>query len=162
MECRDAQNELTGGQEPSPLLKQHVDGCDGCRRYHADILAMRSALGAPVQTPPLLRERTLARCSEMLAGTAVGSKSSLWQRCRRALDSPRFVATAATLSVVVLIWVTVSQIDNIQDDATSLSIKLSITLVVVQNLFTALFLPALLMLRGRFVTVPSRVVNSGA
>jgi hypothetical protein len=162
MECREVQNQLMELQEPNPQVAQHIDGCDDCRRYYADILAVRSAFGTPVQTPSSLRKRTLVRCSELLAERTTATAPSWRQRCRRVLDSPRFVAIAATVSVVVLITVTTSQIDNIQDEATSLFVKLAVTLVVAQNLFTALFLPALLMLRSRFVLVPSRAVNSGA
>jgi hypothetical protein len=162
MDCRQVKEELIAGQEPSPRARQHLDGCDECREFYADIQAIRSAYGTSVQTPASLRQRTLASCRDLLAERAAAAESSLWRRCRRVVDSPRFVAAAAILSVAVVISVIGFQLDDIQDEAISLPIKLTITLGVAQNVFTALFMPALLMFNRRSVVIRPRAVKSGA
>ena len=53
------------------------------------------------------------------------------------------------------------QIDDAQDDVTNLSLKLTISQVVAQNILAALFLPALLLLKSGLVGVSLRETSSG-
>jgi hypothetical protein len=147
--------------ELSPAARQHADGCDECGAFRADLLAIQAAADVPAETPSFLRERTLARCAEMLRQKATVGELTPWQRWRRALYSPRFVAAAAVVGVAVLVTVMALQINDAQDDATNLSLKLTIFQVLAQNVYAALFLPALLFFRGRLAATTPRAIQTG-
>ena len=161
MKSRDDKEEAIGRSELSPAAQQHIDGCDDCRAFYADLQAIQTVCDVPVETPAFLRERTLVRCGELLREKTTVGESTLWQRWRSALDSPRFVAAAAIVGVAILITVTALQIDDAQDDVTNLSLKLTISQVVAQNILAALFLPALLLLKSGLVGVSLRETSSG-
>jgi len=161
MKCRDVQEEAIGRSELSPAAQQHIDGCDDCRAFFADLQAIQAVCDVPVDTPAFLREHTLARCGELLREKTAVGESTPWQRWRRVLDSPRFVAAAAIVGVAILITVMALQIDSAQDDFTNLSLKLTIFQVVALNIFTALFLPALLLFKGRLAGIPNRALETG-
>lgn len=161
MNCHNAREEAIGSPELSPAARQHVKDCEDCRAFCAELRAIQTALETPVETPSFLRARTLARCRELLREKTAVGEMSLWQRCRRAFDSPRFVAAAALLGAAVLITATALQIDDAQDEATNLFLKLTIFQVAAQNVFTALFLPALLLFKSGLAGIPSRAMKTG-
>jgi hypothetical protein len=144
MDCKIVQSELCAGSQPSPPAKRHIETCKDCREFAADLAAIRTIREAPVVTPVLLRERTLDRCRGLLAEEQLKRRLTFGQRCRNILDSPRFVAATAVLSVLILVGLQALQIDENQDIETNYILKLSIIQVVVQNLAAALFLPLLL------------------
>ena len=161
MNCRDARQEVIDRSEPTAAARRHLDHCEECRSFCADLRVIRQALDTPVSTPLSLRAQTLARCREMLREKTAAAETSRWQSFRRAFGSPRFVAAAAVLGVAVLVtWISL-QIDGSLDEATNTSLKLAIYQVVAQNVFTALFLPALLLFKGGFARLPFRAMKSG-
>jgi predicted anti-sigma-YlaC factor YlaD len=161
MNCSDARQELTDRSEPTAAVRQHLDGCEECRSFLADLGLIQQAIGEPFSTPPALRENTLARSLELLEQKTAAAETSPWLRFRRALDSPRFVATAAALIVVIFVtWMSV-QIGGSRDDETNLTMKVAIFQVLAQNVYAALFLPALLLLRGRLAGTATRQLKTG-
>jgi hypothetical protein len=150
MDCRTAQRELSGGDALEPAVEQHLEGCDACRRFADDVRAIRTLGETPVETPALLREQTLDLCREILAERATTRSLSFWQRYRRMCDSPRFVAAAAIVSVLILTTITILQINNNGDSGASWLMKLAVIQFGVQNYVAALFLPILLVLKNRF------------
>ena len=161
MDCREVREEAIGRSQLSPAVQQHIEGCDECRAFFADVEIIQYAAEAPVETPTFLRERTLARCADLLREKTTVDRMPRWQRWRRAFDSPRFVAAAAMLGVAILIIVTALQVEDAQNDAVSMFLKLAIFQVVALNVFTALFLPALLLLRGGLGGLATRAMRTG-
>ena len=152
---------MIGRSEPTGAALRHIERGEECRLFCADLRTIEQALDTPVSTPPALAAKTLARSLDMLRERTVVAEKSMWQRCRRTLDSPRFVAAAAVLGVAVLVtWISL-QIDGSLDEATNTSLKLARYQVVAQNVFTALFLPALLLFKGGFARLPFRAMKSG-
>jgi len=149
MECRHVQEALGSGLEEDADIARHLEGCAECRRFAADLQCIRALCLPSVATPPLLRERTLERCRAALAERAIGRRMPARERCRRLFDSPRFVAVAAALCVVITVVVGVLQSGGIENDETSASIKLAIITFVVENLLAALVFPALWICRNR-------------
>jgi anti-sigma factor RsiW len=147
MKCRDVQTELLGRSKPGRAVLAHIEDCDDCRRFRADLRTISAAFGAPVSTPPDLRKQTLARCREMLREKTAAGQESLLQRCRRAFESRRFIAAAGALGFAILITAMTLQIEMAQDDFSSLSVKITILQVAAQNALAAMFLPALLSLK---------------
>ena len=161
MNCRDAIEEIIGRSEPTGAALEHLDGCEQCRLFLADLKTIQQAFDTPVTTPPALATNTLARSLEMLREKTAAPEASPLQRWRRALDSPRVVAAAAALGVVVLaIWIAL-QIDGAKNDAANVPLKLAIIQIVAQNVFTALFLPAFLLFKGGLARSPFRTMKSG-
>jgi len=161
MNCHDARQEVIGRSDPTEAAQRHIDVCEECRLFCADNRVIQQAFDTPVSTPPALAARTLARSLEMLRDRTAAAETTPRQRCRRILDSSRFVAAAAVLGVVVFaIWISL-QIDGAQDDAVNMSLKLAIIQVLVQNVFTALFLPAFLLFKGGLARLPFRAMKSG-
>ena len=161
MNCREVREQVIGRSQLSPAIQQHIDGCENCRAFYADVQDIQAACDEPAETPTFLREHTLARCAELLRAKTAAGKATVWRRWGRVLDSPRFVASGAIAGIVILITVTAVQIGNAQDDAVSVPLKLSIFQVLAQNVFTALFLPALLLFRGRLAGTATRAMRTG-
>jgi len=161
MNCREVREEVIGRSQLSPAIRQHIDGCEDCRAFYADVQDIQAACDEPAETPAFLREHTLARCAELLRAKTAPGKAPVWQRWCRALDSPRFVASAAIAGIAILITVTAVQIAGAQDDASAIPLKLTIFQVLAQNIFTALFLPALLLFRGRLTGTATRTMRTG-
>ena len=150
MDCRFAQQELSGGSETTPEVQRHLESCDGCRQFAEDLRVFRTLGESTVTTPPVLRERTFDRCRVMLVDNTAARRETLWQRCRRIMDSPQFVLAAATLGILIVATIAVLQIDKAQDRDASILIRVTIFQIVIQNFVAALFLPALLFLKDRF------------
>jgi hypothetical protein len=144
-----------------PAAQRHLDSCHDCRQFAADVQTIWKLSESPVSTPALLRERTLDQCREMLAERAAVRAMSPWQRCRRLIDSPRFVAAVATLGVLIVISVTILQINNNGDSDANWLMKLAVTQFAVQNYVAALFLPVFLVLKNRFGARQSRTLELG-
>lgn len=161
MDCRTVQQELSARSELEPAAQRHLAGCDDCRRFADDVRAIQTLSESPVSTPAILRERTLDQCREMLAERASVRSMSPLQRFRRLIDSPRFVAATATLGALVVITVTILQINkNGTSDATWL-MKLAVTQFAVQNYVAALFLPVFLVLKNKYGGKQSRTLELG-
>jgi len=147
-ECRNAQEHLAVGEAASPEVQRHLEGCGECRRFAGDVQAFHTALESTVATPVELRNRTLVRCRAMLDDKAVARETSFRERCRRICTSPRFIVTAATLSVLILVGMEVFQLDDTLDAYTSLLIKIVLIQIAIQNFAAALFMPVLLTLKA--------------
>ena len=161
MNCRQVREEAVGRSELSRGARQHVEGCGECQAFYADIEVIDAACRVPVDSPAFLRTRTMARCAELLRERTVAGQLTAWQRWRRRLDSPRFVAAAAVSGIAVLIAVTAVQIANAQDDASSLPLKLTVFQLAAQNVFTALLLPPLIFFRGRAAGTATGAMKTG-
>jgi len=149
MNCRKTQEALGSGLETDAAVERHMESCDRCRRFAVDLEWIRSLCAPSMATPPLLRERTLEQCRAALAERAIGRRLRVRERCRRFFDSPRFVAVAAVLCILIAVGVGTLQIDDIQDEETNVSINLTIIQFVVENLLAALVFPALWIYRNR-------------
>jgi hypothetical protein len=161
MNCRDARQEVIGAADPTAAARRHLDQCDECRLFCADLVLIQQALDTPVSTPSSLRVQTLARSQEMLREKLTAVETSPWHSLRHTLSRPGFVAAAAALGVAIFVtWISL-QIDGAQDDATDSTLKLAIFQMVAQNVFTALFLPAFLLFKGGLVRSPFRALKSG-
>jgi hypothetical protein len=149
MECRHVQEALGSGLGADAAVERHMESCEQCRRFAADLQWIRALCLPSVATPPLLRERTLEQCRAVLAERAIRRRLRVRERCRRFFDSPRFVVVAAVLCILIAVGVGTLQIDDIQDEETNVSINLTIIQFVVQNLLAALALPALWVYRNK-------------
>jgi anti-sigma factor RsiW len=161
MDCRNVREEAIVRSQLNPAIQQHIEGCDECRAFCADISTIQSAFDVPAVTPVQLRERTLAECADLLRDKTSIDRTPWWQKWRRAFDSPRFVTAAAVLCVAILITVTALQIGDAQTDAVRVSLKLAIFQIVAINVFTAIFLPALLLFRGGLGGLATRAMRTG-
>lgn len=149
MECRHVQEALSSGLDADAAVVRHMESCDRCRRFAADLQWIRSLCAPSMATPRFLREQTLERCRVALAERAIRRRMPARERCRHLFDSPRFVAVAVALCVVIAVVVGVLQSGGIENDETSASIKLAIITFVVENLLAALVFPALWIYRNR-------------
>ncbi|MGD8412650.1 MAG: hypothetical protein PVF33_00370 [Candidatus Latescibacterota bacterium] len=148
----------------SPLpeaTRRHLAGCEQCRLFRSDLELIQRGLEVDVPTPPAVRERTLAKTLQLLQERPSAARSSKWRRLRGVLDSPRFVAAAASLGVVALVtWMSI-QAGGSADDEANLTWKLAIFQLMAQNVYAALFLPALLLLRNRPTVNANHTVMTG-
>jgi hypothetical protein len=149
MNCRTVQRELSAGSELSQAVCRHVEGCNDCRRFADDLRVFWSLGDSTLETPSLLKEVTLEKCRAVLAERASTRGVSFWRRHRRLWSSPRFVAAVAILGVLIVGTVAVTQIDDSQDRDAVLLVKIFIAQIILQNLVTALFMPAILILKKR-------------
>ena len=149
MKCRIAQIEIGSGSELSPAVHEHLDACEKCRRFAVGLAGLRVLSRSSLTIPPNLRERTLDHCQKLLAEKIAASGMSFGQRLRRRIDSPGFIVTFGTLSVIILVGLTAMQVDGMQDKTAGNILKVVIIQLVVQNLAAAMFLPALMFLKNR-------------
>ena len=147
MKCRTVQDKLSRRSELNPEMQEHLESCGDCRVFARDLEAFAALGASPVPTPAGLRERTLARCETILQEKAAARGMPAWRRLLRWSDSPRFVVAAAILGFIVLGGLIVYQIAVDRGENSDLSVELAVLQLVIQNLVTALFLPALLMLK---------------
>ncbi len=162
MDCREIQAriaELAGDATPAAPLRQHLETCDECRAFQADVQEVKRLLAAPLRTPRELRAATLARCRDELSGVAAAAKSSQTEQpmsaWRRFVSAPQNIAAVALLSTAVLIAVAAT-IADISDDALSrFSVQSVVVQFIVQNLAAVLLAPALWPLLRRLVQRPT-------
>ena len=149
MDCKKAQQQLSLPVDPAPEVREHLEACGDCRRFAGDLGAIRGMIDPSVSTPPLLRERTLDVCRTALAARANGKRVTAAARLRKALESPRFVAVTAALSVLLLATSIMIRVFADPVPGSDMILKISIVQIALQNLVAALFTPALLMFRNR-------------
>jgi hypothetical protein len=161
MDCHKTQIELAGGPDLSAEARQHLEGCADCKLFAGDLRELRLLTESPLATPPELKERTLETCQSMLAAKGAARGKSFWHRLGGRIDSPQFVAAAAIFGLAILAALTSYQFSDLQDENTSMFMKISITQILIQNLVAALFLPALLLLKNRLWSGRSYAAHSG-
>lgn len=148
MDCLKVQEEIGAGRPVDPEIRRHVEDCAECRSFAADLHNMRLLAEIQVETPVLLREQTLDACRAILTEEAAVRRMPTRQRLRRMVESPRFAAAAASLSVIIMVALFAGQIGGGGDGGANLFMRLAFGQIAVQNLATALFLPALLTFRN--------------
>jgi hypothetical protein len=149
MDCRHVQQELGSRSEVSAEVRRHIEDCEDCRLFAADLQAILELSESPVTTPTVLREQTLDDCRALLAGQTAEREMSLRQRLRAVWDSPQFIVAATALGLLIVGIMTIVQIKDDQDTAANLPLSLAIGQFVVQNFIAALFVPILLMMKRR-------------
>ena len=149
MDCKHVQQQLSAGTAPDPALNQHIEECDDCRQFAADLLDIHGMIDSAISTPNLLREQTLDLCRTKLAEQTNGHKVTETNRLRVLVESPRFVVVTAVLSVLLLATSIVLQIFFDPAQGTNMIVKISIIQIVLQNFIAALFMPTLMMFRNR-------------
>lgn len=131
----------------SPGQREHLESCADCRAFAGDVAVLRALAHDPVPTPDDLEGRTLGLCRSLLAEKAAIRRMSAWKRFLRLCDSPTFVVTAAFLTLLFLGALVVMPADSAREETADLLAQLGVLQFVVQNLVTALFLPALFVFR---------------
>jgi hypothetical protein len=150
MDCRKSQDELISRSTASPALQQHLDGCEKCRRFAADMQLIGPLRKSPIATPDLLRERTLDQCQELLADKLATRRLSPWQRCGRICDSPQFVVAVAALGVMILGWWLANQINVAETSDSIMSIKMLFIQIGIQNFIAALLFPIVWLMQSNW------------
>ncbi len=149
MDCKHVQRQLSSALDAHPSIQQHLGDCRECRNFANDLLNIQAMIDTGVKTPVLLKEATLDRCRTILADQAGKQPWTARQRWIQLIDSPRFVALTAALSVLLLITSVGLQFSGHQSSGTEMLVKVSVIQIILQNLIAALFMPALLMFRHR-------------
>jgi predicted anti-sigma-YlaC factor YlaD len=149
MDCTHAQRELAGRAQVVAEVQRHVDDCEACRRFAADVHAIAAMSESPVATPPVVREQTLDECLSLLTEQNAARDASWRQRLSAVWDTPQFIVLAAALGLLIVGIVTAVQFKDARESGVNLPVALTIGQFVIQNFIAALFLPILLMMKHR-------------
>jgi predicted anti-sigma-YlaC factor YlaD len=161
MKCEDLRKHISSGEAAdetvTEALERHLDGCERCRQFAHDVASLRAlcrtAEETSPSTPPVLRHRTLWRAREALSNHTMGKSadgtSSLPSRWGQPIPSSQTFAVVVVVISMILLTYTTYQIAQGQDDAMKLPFKLTLLLVVIQNIIAALLMPVVLIWRNR-------------
>lgn len=153
MDCGSLKIQLAAREAITAEAQIHLDGCESCRRFAAEIetvcrLCQRADQVAP-STPPVLRHRTLWRSRKTLAEQVADRELSPRQRWGRKLTSAPVVATTVVILGMILLTFTTWELAQSQDETMRLPFKLILGLIVAQNIMAALLMPAMFVWRNR-------------
>ena len=160
MKCEDLREHISSGEAAgktvTEALERHLDGCESCRHFAHDVNSLRSfcrtAEETSPSTPPVLRHRTLWQAREALSDRTMGKsadgKSSLLSRWGQRSSSSSVFAVAVVVISMILLTYTTYQVTQGQDDSMALPFKLTLLLIVIQNIIAALLMPVVLIWRN--------------